>query len=254
MNHHRHVYRKQTRKWRLPAILPPGDPELEDSVAYDAWRGDFGRARDGELGWNAFTRAVPVLLRFQRFKMQYLAMWRATWHPLKAPSHRLVRWRWRSSGHSRPATEPSYGFISSRLVSRAWQVLRVMFWPLRLLFVLGWGVVTGLFWLLTLLALNPAWFVTLTISTIPAYSILYFVDGILNIPSSMTNECEPIKWSLHSFGRAIYYAIVNLTSLGSTGSGPCGHFTGAIISAESLTGYFLLSLLAAMFFSWLTNR
>lgn len=87
---------------------------------------------------------------------------------------------------------------------------------------------------------------------VPVFTALYFVDGLYNT-SHPRNSCIPVTWSLGSLKHQAYFAVVNLTSLGD-GTTTCGPFTNMIISAESLTGYFLLSLLAALLFEWLFDR
>lgn len=102
------------------------------------------------------------------------------------------------------------------------------------------------FGLTTGFGLKPSRFAGTTFLTIVVFSVAYFADAAVS-------GCAGQAWSLGDFPRNIYYAVANLTGVGALPSG-CVRDAGAIISAESLMGYFLLSVLAAMLFAWLTDR
>jgi hypothetical protein len=89
-------------------------------------------------------------------------------------------------------------------------------------------------------------FVMTLIITIIAFSGLYLADDI-----GLSGCGGSMSWKYAA--RTAYYAIANLTTVG-TNPGPCGPYTGILASVEALLGYFLLSVLAAMLFAWLTDR
>lgn len=110
--------------------------------------------------------------------------------------------------------------------------------PLRFiwaLFVQGFKWTTGF-------GLKPVRFAVTTFLTLVTFTLLYFVNdlytGLAVSPKSVMNN--------------LYVAVVYLTSVG-TDHPPAG-FAPALIGVESILGYFLLSVLAAMLFAWFTDR
>jgi hypothetical protein len=89
-------------------------------------------------------------------------------------------------------------------------------------------------------------FMSVVAITVTTFAGVYFVDDA--VPG-----CGRTTWTLASFWRYVYYSVTNLTSLGAN-PGHCGPYRGIIISVESLFGFFLLSVLAAMLYTWLNAR
>jgi len=109
-------------------------------------------------------------------------------------------------------------------------------------------VVVTLIWAFMLTAgfgLKPRRVTGSVVVTILLFSGLYFGDD------TTAGRCSGVSWM--EAGKSLYNAVANLTSLGGAPS-PCGPFTGSIASIETLVGYFLLSILAAMFFVWLRDH
>lgn len=137
------------------------------------------------------------------------------------------RWRELIFGHNRPRT------LRSVLLS----LPSLLF---RLLGAVGFYV----FRVTTGYGLKPRRFTGTVAVTILSFSILYFIDdyGISTCGGQPT---------LRNYGHALYLAIANFTNVGGS---VCGPLQGALVSVESLFGFFLLSVLAAMLFVWLTDR
>lgn len=129
-----------------------------------------------------------------------------------------------------------------QLWSETWRGKRGLLTPIALL----GAVALWAFGLTTGFGLKPSRFAGTTFLTIVVFSVAYFADAAVS-------GCAGQAWSVGDFPRNIYYAVANLTGVGALPSG-CVRDAGAIISAESLMGYFLLSVLAAMLFAWLTDR
>lgn len=214
-------YRAQVHTWNLGKTLRHGELIEGDATAIDAWSREFGQARDQEYGWNQFARHVGKELRYRRDTLDMRLRWTEVVYrrePDDIPRSRLrlVRFRLRRFISAIPA----------RLVSLGWALATTAF------MIAGFGRKPGRF------AANIA-------SVILAFSILYFGDDYL------LTQCAG-QATLRHYGHALYLAVANFTNLG--GSGSCGPFQGALVSVESLIGYFLLSVLAAMLFVWLTDR
>lgn len=201
----RRQYNRQITAWKLTRALLPGEREATDATEYNTWSRDFARARDAELGWGPFARAVSSELRYQCHKME-------------------LRQRWIEVLHPHP------GFLALALT------------PVRFVLALALWI----FKATTGFGLKPGRFALTAGATVFTFSALYFADDALV-------HCQGVQWTADSYWHEIYNAVANLTSVGVT-PGPCGPATGALISVESLIGYFLLSVLAAMLFSWLTDR
>lgn len=218
----RRSYETRVRRARVTRALGRGNWQAGDARAFESWRGEFGRPRDSELGWGGVARAARIILRYHQYRKRFVSWW-------------LTLWTLTSSKAG------VQGFLRS--------VIRV---PVRLVWLLICLPVVAvraisilLLKFMTHLSLQPERFALVTMMTVPAFTLLYIIDDLLSRHVNHT-LCHDLQWSL-------YYAIVNLTSLGSNDTA-CGPLTHYIVSAESLTGYFLLSVLAAMFFSWLTDR
>jgi hypothetical protein len=95
--------------------------------------------------------------------------------------------------------------------------------------------------------LKPARFGLTVFATMFIFSFLYFIDDTVA-------RCKDATGSMASYWQEIYYAIGNFTSIGTNPGGPCGPFTDMLISIETLIGYFLLSVLAAMLIGWLIDH
>lgn len=83
------------------------------------------------------------------------------------------------------------------------------------------------------------------LGVVAVFSVAYYADEV-------TSACKDGARSLADFPREIVYAIGNLTNLGA--AEPCGPTRGVLTSIESVIGIFMLSVLAAMLFAWLTDR
>jgi hypothetical protein len=90
--------------------------------------------------------------------------------------------------------------------------------------------------------LKPVRFATTAVLTLLLFTTLYCLNDIW-VHIALTRE---------RVAHNLYIAIVYLTSVGS-GSQPQG-FAPVLIAVESVLGYFLLSVLAAMLFAWFTDR
>lgn len=138
------------------------------------------------------------------------------------------RWRELLFGHNRPRT------------------LRSLVLGLPLLFIRLLGAVGFyLFGLTTGYGLKPRRFAGAVALTILTFSVLYFADDFV------LSQCGG-QLNVRSYGQSLYFAVANLTNVGANGI--CGSHQGVLVSVESLIGYFLLSVLAAMLFAWLTGR
>jgi hypothetical protein len=214
-------YDRQLHKWHVGPWLPVGWKDSGDAYAFDEWSQRFSQAMPGEEGWSRFPRLLSRELRYLRSRSAL----RQRFHELPLCFLRLAR---------------------GRLFSRIVLFMPRLIWSL-LEFLALWTIVV-LLWIFMVAAgfgLKPrrvAGSVTLVIAL---FSCAYFADDTL------ASGCA--RFSYAHFAESLYNAIVNLTTLGGAPS-PCGHLTGAIIAIESLAGYFLLSILAAMFFVWLTDR
>jgi hypothetical protein len=130
--------------------------------------------------------------------------------------------------------------------------VRILLFPARLLWsileFLMLLVIVTLIWAFMLTAgfgLKPRRVTGTVAVTILLFSGLYFAND------TTAGRCSDVSWM--EAGKSLYSAIANLTSLG--GAPPhCGPYTGSIASIETLAGYFLLSILAAMFFVWLRDH
>lgn len=213
-------YRTQVRTWKLGKSLRHGELIEGDAAAIDAWSREFGRARDQEYGWNQFARNVGKELRYRRDTLDMRRRWIEVVFrrsPDNAPHSRLGRWRYR--------LQRFISAVPARLVSLVWALATTAF------MIAGFGRKPGRF------AANIA-------VIILVFSGLYFGDDYL------LSHCGGMP-TLRNYGHALYLAIANFTNVGAT---VCGPFQGALVSIESLIGFFLLSVLAAMLFVWLTDR
>jgi hypothetical protein len=110
--------------------------------------------------------------------------------------------------------------------------------PFRVL----WAIVVETFKWVAGFGLKPARFAVTAVLTLVIFTTLYCLnDVLLSMPLT-----------LGRVGHNLYTAIVYLTSVGSDQT-PKG-FAPALVSVESILGYFLLSVLAAMLFAWFTDR
>lgn len=217
-------YDRQIRQWDLHRILRRGEKEAADAIAYNSWRSDFGQPHDRELGWGPFARVTRLELRCLRYSMEFAAWRKALWPiPRNTPDSRMAA-------------------LKEYLVRRPTHALRSAASSVVLPF---WGLFTVWFTMVTRLAQRPGAFTSSVLLTIFTFSALYFVDDFV------LGRCAG-NLSLLDYGKALYYAVVNFTNLGS--SSACGPLSGALISSESLIGYFLLSVLAAMIFTWFVDR
>lgn len=219
-------YNAQIRKWELRRVLPTGWRENSDATAYKTWSRDFGKESDAETCWGPFVRVIGSELRYQSHRMQVRQLWSEVWRFAFRPTDRdrlearLVQQRWSEEWPIPPAIiQMPVRFLQALLL-----------WLFK---VIGFG-------------LKPLRFAYTVIFTILLFSGLYFIDDT-------ASRCKDVTKSLPSYWQEIYYAIGNLTSLGAS-PGPCGPLTNVLISIETLMGYFLLSLLAAMLVAWITDR
>lgn len=213
-------YRAQVRSWQLEEVLRHGELIEGDAAAVDAWSREFGQARDQEYGWNQFARTVGKELRYRRDKLGMRLRWLEVLHrrePDSVPLAHIGRLRYRG--------KRLISAIPVRLANLAWALATTAF------MIAGFGRKPGRF------ALNVA-------LTILAFSVLYFGDEYL------VTHCAG-QPTLRNYGHALYLAVANFTNVGAA---VCGPFQGALVSVESLMGFFLLSVLAAMLFVWLTDR
>jgi len=217
-------YDEQVRAWELDREVAPGWKASTDASSLNVWSRDFGRAHEAELGWSPFARTIGTELRFQRHRVELRERWGEVLH---------VSWR-----RTR---------VQSRLQAALWRFFHfigyVLFMPLRL-------ITAGAFWIFGLttgFGLKPTRFAATTMIVIGLFSSLYFADSVLS-------ACDGATWAVESYLPNLFYAVSSLTGLGAAIPKPCSTYTGALVSLESLIGYFLLAVLAAMLFSWLTER
>jgi hypothetical protein len=216
-------YNRQVRKWALHLDMVRGEKEIADAIAYNSWRSDFGHPHDRELGWGPFARVTRLELRYLRYKMELVAWEKSLWnigYPVTQGQVAALR----ASLH-----------VSLRAIENTALSLT---WPFRKMF-LGWLS------LVTRLSQRPGVFTTSIALTVLTFSVLYFIDDF--ILSNCGGRVSPF-----SYAHTLYYAVANFTSVGA--SGTCGPYSGLLISSESLFGYFLLSVLAAMIFTWFADR
>lgn len=219
-------YHAQIREWGLYEVLPPGWKESGDSTAYNAWSRDFGRASDTEIYWSLFARDIGTELRYQSRRMQLKHLWskvRYTGPDVQVPAHFL-------SALPLPESYRKNIYIGIQKSKPFLQALGL--WIFKV--IAGFG-------------LKPARFVGTVIGTIIFFSLFYFIDDAWA-------RCNHVTWSLGAYLQEIYYAIGNFTSVGTNPGGPCGPRTDVLISIETLMGYFLLSLLAAMLVARIIDR
>lgn len=188
---------------------------------YDTQVHDWGLDRKLPPGWKEHYDAIVYNTWSHDFgkgsdaEIGWSPFAQAIGPELRYQSHRMrLRHLWSTIRSSRPGIE------TARLI------------PLALLL--------GIFKATAGFGFKPARFAATVCITILTFSTLYFLDDVLA-------PCGSVTWSPAAFGGEIYSAIANFTSVGVGGnSGPCGPFTGLLISVETLFGYFLLSVLAAM--------
>jgi hypothetical protein len=214
-------YDRQLRKWRVRPALPIGWKDGSDAFAYDQWAQSFAQVVPGEEGWSRFPRLLSRELHFL---------------------HATATLRQR-------VAELPLSFLS---VKTGGLFKRIVYFPVRALRgvfqFLGLTAVVLLLWLFMLtcgFGLKPR-----RVAGSVTGAILFFA-GICLADDTVIGACS--RMSGQQVAQSLYSAITNLTTLGG-GPAQCGPYSGVIISIETLVGYFLLSILAAMFFVWLTGR
>jgi len=231
---HIRQYNAKVSTWRIKAWLPPGELHRSDAYTFNNWRSDFGAINATEPGWGTTTRYVRVLLRFLRYKADFLGWLDSLW--------RLA-----------PQTERAGGFLVIAIVAILRFIRAILLIPLCLVQLF----VVVAFQIMTFIALRPAIFAYMTVFTIPFFAALHFADDYLfsqNIDGCTSATAAPNVFIAlqNNFVPDAFSSMVTLTSLGG-GIIHCGRFANLLIAAESLTGYFLLSILAGLIFTWLTN-
>lgn len=200
VNAKRRIYDRLAGLRVLRGALPAGWKEGDDATEYSAWSRAFGTAREGEVGWSPFARAVGYELRYQQRKVEL----RQRWYELRAASPGLLN-------------------------------------PLR---ALG----AAALWLFKVTAgfgFKPRRLAATALGVVAFFSLAYYADEV-------SSGCKGGARGIADFPREIVYAIGNLTNLGA--AEPCGPTRGVLTSMESVIGIFMLSVLAAMLFAWLTDR
>jgi len=214
-------YDRQLREWWVGFALPVGWKDGGDAYAYDLWSQTFSEEVPGEEGWSSFPRLFNRELRYLR-------------------SRSSLRQRF----HEAPLV-----FLS---------VLKDKWWR-RILFFLPRVLLSVVLFLWNAVIITLLWFFKLTCgfgfrprriagtvaSVIPLFTGIYFADDTL------IDRCS--SPSGQQIASSLYNAITNLISLGGAPA-LCGAHIGIIASVETLIGYFVLSILAAMLFIWLTDR
>jgi hypothetical protein len=133
-----------------------------------------------------------------------------------------------------------------RLVYRVIFFFPLLVWSVIEFLILS--AVVAVLWLFMVTAgfgFKPRRLATFVVGAVVGFTGLYYVDDTL------IGSCACFSWN--QLASSAYSSVTSLTSLGLAPS-PCGPFTGILVSMETLGGYFLLSILAAMFFAWLTDR
>lgn len=87
---------------------------------------------------------------------------------------------------------------------------------------------------------KPMRFVATTFSVVSLFSVLFFISDRYS-----NGKCYVARFTLSSIFRHIYVAVTNLTSLGSYPT-PCGPGAHALLISETVIGYFLFAILAAL--------
>lgn len=214
-------YDRQIRTWHIGPSLPKGWKDSIDAYTYDQWGQRFSQVVPGEEGWSRFPRLLSRELRYLRSRSAL----RQRFHELPLSFHRLG---------------------NGSLLRQILLFLPRLIWSLaEFLALFGIVVLLWIFMRTAGFGLKPrrvAGSVTLALAL---FTAAYFADDTL------LGRCA--SFSGAHFGESLYNAIANLTTLGGAPS-LCGRYTGTITSIETLAGYFLLSILAAMFFVWLTDR
>lgn len=214
-------YDRQIRTWHIGTALPKGWKDSTDAYEFDQWGQRFSQVVPGEEGWSRFPRLLSRELRYLRSRSAL----RQRFHELPLSFHRLG---------------------NGSLLRQILLFLPRLIWSLaEFLALFGIVVLLWVFMRTAGFGLKPrrvAGSVTLALAL---FTAAYFADDTL------LGRCA--SFSGAHFGESLYNAIANLTTLGGAPS-LCGRYTGTITSIETLAGYFLLSILAAMFFVWLTDR
>lgn len=214
-------YDRQIRKWHVRRSLPTGWKDGSDAYTYDQWSQGFRSTVPGEEGWSSFPRLL---------------------------SRELLYYRSRSSLRQR-LDELPLSFLS--LGEGSWWARCILF-PIRILQGIL-GVVSQLALIVFLfLFMVTCGFgfkprrVAISVGCAPLlFSSAYIIDD------TIVGRCASVTWRLAA--NSLYSAIANFTTMGGAPTS-CGPYTGVFVSVETIAGYFLLSILAAMFFVWLTDR
>lgn len=97
--------------------------------------------------------------------------------------------------------------------------------------------------------LKPGRAAIVAVGTFGVYALAQFTDDRVTACSSIPATASP--WSIFQYYIAV--SISSLTSLGSVPT-PCGQIHGLLLSAETITGYFLLAVLTTLFVQSLQDR